>query len=176
MRYRQSSVTIETQYPVRSIGAAVLGVCDAAGAPPRPPRPCARSPVCAASYVAATIANVFITSVFPSTAGLKACTTPEQAPRPALLLRQALVDRFDERARHTGLCAIPRFVRQRGARGFDLVERLALLHEIRHDIADQHDHVAVVDDLHLLAESAVAGNHVSAHVLIDERRGRNRKV
>src|SRR5437899_873163 len=39
MRHRQSSLTIETQYPAMSNGAAALAVGGAGGAPRSPPRP-----------------------------------------------------------------------------------------------------------------------------------------
>ncbi len=74
------------------------------------------------------------------------------------------------------LHAVSRFVGQRRTRGLDLVERLALLHQIRDDVAHENHHVAIVHDLHLLGEAAVSGNDVGADVLVDERRRRNRQV
>src|SRR5213594_2237857 len=77
IRKRQSSVTIDTQYPVKSIGAIARGVCGGWGASPRcpaAPAPAAPPPRAWAQRfadVSATINAVTETNLYFMALGLK---------------------------------------------------------------------------------------------------------
>src|ERR1700691_3438944 len=127
MRKRQSSVTTETQYPVISMAAASLGDC---GGPPRPPpRPCARSNAGAIQ----TAINAIRVRVMRSFS----------------FGREALVHGLDE---HVGGpepsgCAVQGIVVARGPSGLHLIERHALLDQIQYAVANDGQHVAVLNHI-----------------------------
>src|SRR5579862_7041230 len=58
-------------------------------------------------------------------------------------------------------------------RRLDLLEVLSLLDEVLDDIFDDDHHVAVVHNIHLLAEPPVTRDHVRSDTLIDKRNRRD---
>src|SRR5581483_206260 len=75
---------------------------------------------------------------------------------------------FDEtvRAADPGLCVVARVVILRVAGGFDLLQGHAPFNRGLHAVANDRDHVAVLDYVKLIADAAVPGNDVRSALFL----------
>src|SRR5665213_345375 len=161
-----------------SIGAAAFGV--GTGGPPRWADTMAlnattnriESFICrAASYAMATLKG--LPYIWVRLSHCHVCSAALSGPR-----RKALVDRLYKHAGRprAGVGTVARRISRRRLRGLDLLERHALLAQVLNAIANDRHHVAVVDDVELIAETAMPRDDVGAAVLRDERDRRNREI
>ena len=65
--------------------------------------------------------------------------------------------------------AVAQVVVERRFRGHHLRERLPFVHEARDPVADDHDHVAILEEIRLVADAAVPRDDVRAAFLQELR-------
>src|ERR1700722_576307 len=133
MRHRQSSVTTDTQFPVRSIGAAARGVGGAASPPrtlrtPRTLRAERKKPVRFNLRVLRVLRGRDIS--LPSTAQIPKSGFDEHRCRPG-----------------SGRRTVSTVVLERRSGRLDLLERHPLLDQVLNTIADDGENVTVLDHI-----------------------------
>src|SRR5438552_17339158 len=86
---------------------------------------------------------------------------------------ETLIDGFDEHIRRPGSggCAVPWIVIECRTRGFHLVERFFLLDHRGHTVADDRHHVAVLDDVELVADAPMGGDDKGPAFFVMRRHG-----
>src|ERR1700682_5095966 len=134
MRQRQSSVTTDTQLPVRSKGAASRGVFGVLGA-------------WAAAWATTTnISNGAVRMINPHRSSA---------------LRETSIHRFDKHrgGPGTALRAVPRVILERRAGGLHLRERHPLPDQALNPIADNGHHVTVLHDVSFVGNPPMSRNH-----------------
>src|SRR5580704_3322639 len=90
-------------------------------------------------------------------------------------LTAAAINRFDEIVGSPGTTVRPVPARIASGRrsGFDLFQRKTLFYQIANAVADDRHHIAIFDDVELIADAAVAWNDQGALLAGYDRPGRN---
>src|SRR5687767_12814003 len=129
MRYRQSSVTTETQCPVRSTGADALAPLPAAGWPAPRPRWAWRV------LGSANITNAAIAARVPA--------IPRFMSPPYTLLREASIHRLNEHLRcpGSGRRTVASIEIPRRPRGLHLLKGHTAFDVVLNAVANHHEHV-----------------------------------
>src|SRR6516165_10012437 len=140
IRCSQSSLTTDTHVPVRSIGAAALGGSPVTGAAPRPRCAPTATPPVTARIQTTVMASFFISSPSLDEIAIRGLDEHRRRPWTARRAEQAVV--FERRPRR-----------------LHLFERHAFLDQVLNAIAHDRQHVAVLDEIRLVADTSLSRNH-----------------